>query len=74
MIVREIIHRPYHRAKAIVPTLVDAVMARPTNHDAIVEMVGAPKLRVFDVMSLSAFRKLVRGPARFTNLGNWCPA
>jgi hypothetical protein len=71
VIVREIVHRPYDRAEAIVSTLVDAVMARPTNHDAIVEMVGAAELRVLDVMGLSAFRKLVRGPARLTNRGNW---
>lgn len=74
MIVREIVHRPHYRAKAIVSALVDAVMARPTNHDAIVEMVGATKLRVFDVMGLSAFPKLMRGPSRLTNLGNRCSA
>jgi hypothetical protein len=67
VIAREIVHRPYYRAEAIVSTLVDAVMARPTNYGAIFEMVGAAKLRVFDVMGLSAFRKFVRGPARLTN-------
>jgi len=67
---RKIFHRPSDSAEAVVATLVDAVVARPTNHDAIIDMIGTARLYVLDVMSLRAFPKLVFGTARFANLRN----
>jgi hypothetical protein len=66
----KVIRRPRHCAEAVVPAFVNAVVARLTNHDTIIEMICATKLYVFDVMSLSTFCKPVLGTARFTNLHN----
>jgi len=65
---RKVFHCPYGRSEAVVSAFVDAVVARPTNHDAIIEMIGTAKLYVLDVMSLSTFPKLVFGTARFPDL------
>jgi hypothetical protein len=64
---RKIFRRPSDCAEAVVATLVDAVVAGPANHDAIIEMIGTTKFYVFDVMGLSAFPKLMFGTAGFTN-------
>ena len=66
----KIVRRPHDGAEAIISTLVNAVVARPTNHDTIIEVVGTAKFYVFDVMGLSAFPKLMFGTARFTNCRN----
>jgi hypothetical protein len=64
---RKIFRRSRDGAEAIISTLVDAVVARPTDHDTIAELVGTAELYVFDVMGLSAFPKLMFGTAGFTN-------
>ena len=61
-------HCTYDRPEAVVSTLVDAVMARPANHDTVIKVIGTTKLCMFDVMGLRALPNRagtngnVRGP------------
>jgi hypothetical protein len=70
-VVWEVIRRSDDCTKAVVPTLVDAVMARLTNHNTIIELISSSKFYMFYVMTLSCFQKFVLGSACFANLRNW---
>ena len=70
VVVREITLFTNDLAKPVVPALVDAVVARPTDHDTIPEVTGTAGLHMLDVMSLGAFTKSVIHTTCFTNLEN----
>jgi hypothetical protein len=61
---REIARSSHNLAEAVISTLMGAVVARLTNHHAIIQIVRAAKLRVFDVMRPRDFTKFVLGWAR----------
>src|SRR5947208_15016390 len=70
--VRKVLARSRDRAKAVVSSLVDAVMTRPADHKTIIEIVPAAELRVFDVVSLCGLAKRVTGSSIFTDLRDRC--
>jgi hypothetical protein len=74
VIVQEVVRRAHDCAEAVVSTLVDAVMARLTDHHTIVQVVRAAKLDVFHMMSLGAFKEFVLFSAGVTNFGDRRPA
>ena len=71
---RKVVAHTRDHAEAVVPTLVDAIVARPTDHDTIIQIVPTAKLCMLDVVGLCGLSKRVLGSSAVTNPRDRRPA
>jgi hypothetical protein len=65
-IVRKVIRRAFDRPEAIIAPLVDAVMAGPTEHDTVIDVVCPAPFNVPDVVRLYRFTEPVLSLSGYT--------